>query len=208
MDEFPPNSKKERESAPKNVKRVTSATTVRRRKPLGKSFSHVFMGGDAKSALSYALVDVMLPALKDGIVDTLQSGVERLFYGDNRPRRYRSSSGPVAGPGGYVAYNRSPTQRDDRPPLPRMLSRASRTRHNFDDIVISSRQEAEEVLDQMYTIISKYDSVTIADLYELTGLESSHTDHKWGWTDLRGARVGRVRSGGYLLELPEPEFFE
>jgi hypothetical protein len=70
--------------------------------------------------------------------------------------------------------------------------------------VIASRQEAEEVLDRMYDLISQYDAVTVAELYELTGLESSHTDQKWGWEDLRGSGVGRVRGGGYLLELPEP----
>jgi hypothetical protein len=77
-------------------------------------------------------------------------------------------------------------------------------RHAFDEIVISSRQEAEEVLDRMYDLISRYDAATVADLYELTGLEGTHADQKWGWEDLRGSSVGRVRGGGYLLELPEP----
>jgi len=40
--------------------------------------------------------------------------------------------------------------------------------------------------------------------YELVGLDSTHTDHKWGWEELTGAGVSRIR-GGYLLDLPEPE---
>lgn len=77
-------------------------------------------------------------------------------------------------------------------------------RHAFDQIIIGSRQEAEEVLDRMYDLISRYDAASVADLYELTGIESAHSDYKWGWDNLRGSSVGRVKGGGYLLELPEP----
>jgi hypothetical protein len=47
--------------------------------------------------------------------------------------------------------------------------------------------------------------MNVADLYELTGLESNHTDMKWGWTQLRGAKAVRLRTGGFLLDLPEPQ---
>lgn len=83
--------------------------------------------------------------------------------------------------------------------------RRSRRQQSSDEIVLQSRQEAEDVLDQMFTILERYDEVTLADLYLMTGLSTSHTDHKWGWTNLRGATVGRVRGGGYLLNLPETE---
>jgi hypothetical protein len=89
--------------------------------------------------------------------------------------------------------------------MPRTLSRGSRARHSFDEIVIQSRPEAEEVLDRLYDLISKYELARVSDLYSLTGFESSHTDYKWGWTELTGSGVSRVRSGGYLLDLPEPE---
>jgi hypothetical protein len=52
--------------------------------------------------------------------------------------------------------------------------------------------------------VSRYESASVADLYELVGLSSVHTDNRWGWTDLTGAGVSRIR-GGYLLDLPEPE---
>lgn len=210
MDEFPPNSKTagmRAAKAAKKVERVTSDSAVRRRKSLGKQFSHTFFGGDARSAFEYMVGSVLVPAAKEAIVEAASSGFERLVYGDRRPKRYRG--GPPSGPTGYISYNRmgQPT-RDDRPPLPAMLARKTRSRHDFDDIIINSRTEAEEVIDRLFDLISKYESATVADLYELTGLESSHTDHKWGWRDLRGATVGRVRGGGFLLELPEPEFFD
>lgn len=210
MEHFPPNSRKaEQHVEPKQVERVTSAKAVRRKQPLGRKFSRTFFGGDARTASEYMVGNVIIPALKEMLVEAASSGFERLVYGDVRPKRGRNA--PTSGPLGYVSYNRmGPAARqDDRPPMPtNRLSRRARARHDFDDIVIPSRQEAEEVIDRMFDLISKYDSASVADLYELTGLKSDHTDYKWGWTDLRGAAVGRVRGGGYLLDLPEPEFLE
>ena len=85
----------------------------------------------------------------------------------------------------------------------RVMSRQARARHDFDEIILESRTEAEEVIDKLYEVISRYESATVADLYQLVGLSSSHTDYKWGWTDIRGAGVSRSRDG-YVLDLPEP----
>jgi hypothetical protein len=70
--------------------------------------------------------------------------------------------------------------------------------------VLDQRAEAEEVIDRLFDVVSRYGSASVADLYELVGLDSTHTDHKWGWEELTGAGVSRIR-GGYLLDLPEPE---
>jgi hypothetical protein len=69
---------------------------------------------------------------------------------------------------------------------------------------LETRTEAEEVIDRLFDMVSRYDSASVADLYALVGLASTHTDYKWGWTDVRGAGVSKIR-GGYLLDLPEPK---
>lgn len=206
--DFPPNSKKSRagdSQEPKKVERVTSADAIRRKKPLGKQFKETFFGGDGRSVLQYVVVSVAIPAIKDLLAEMGQAAIEKLIFGESRTGRRRS--GPPAGQYGHVAYNRMHTRdpADDRPPMPRSISRTARARHDFDEIILSTRSEAEEVIDRLFDLVSRYDTASISDLYELVGLESSHTDHKWGWTDMRGARVERVRSGGYLLDLPEPE---
>jgi hypothetical protein len=209
MDTFPPNRKTSKPPEREPVQRVTSSDAVRRRRPLSKQFKETFFGGDAHTAWRYMISNVMIPAIQDTIIEMVQSGIERVVRGD-RTRRTGSPSGlGHVNYRGYGAARRPsspPWREDDRPPMPSGLSRAARARHGFDEIIIPSRQEAEEVLDRLFEIISKYESVTVADLYEMTGLTSSHTDHTWGWTDLRGASVGRVRGGGYLLSLPDPEF--
>lgn len=203
--EFPPNSKISRTSKneEKNITPVVSGGAVRRKKSLRKQFSETFVAGDMKTAIRYVAFDVLLPAAKDMVVDSFTQGIEKLIFGDSRRR---GSTSPMSGPTGYVSYNRySPSGRSSGPS--RALSRQARARHNFDEIILDDRVEAENVVDNLFELVSRYESATVADLYELVGLSSTHTDHKWGWTDLHGSGVTRVR-GGYLLDLPEPEPFD
>lgn len=204
--EFPPNSdasKTNPQGEPKKVKRVTSGDPVRRKKSLGKQFRETFVAGSAKMAAGYVVFDVLLPAARDMIVESGQAYLDKLIYGESRRRR--GTTTPSSGPTGYVSYNRVPmgTGQYPIPPSQRVLNRQARARHDFDEIVLESRIEAEEVIDNLFNLVSKYDSATVADLYELVGIAATHVDGRWGWKDLRGAGVTRVREG-YLLDLPEP----
>lgn len=200
--EFPPNSEasKRQPIDDKKVERVTSGEPVRRRKSLRKQFSETFVAGDMKSAVSYVVLDVLLPAAKDMIVEAGSQGIEKLIFGEGRRRR--GSTPPQAGPTGYVSYNRYAMGSRMSAPE-RVMSRQGRARHNFDEIILEERAEAEEVIDRLFDLVSRYESASVADLYELVGLVPAHTDNKWGWTDLRGSGVSRVRDG-YLLDLPDP----
>ena len=203
--DFPPNSVKSRlgteppeaKQEKEKVEPVVTGDVVRRKKPLTKRFQETFFGGDARGTLNFVFFGVLIPAAKDMLVEAGSQGIERLVFGESKRRS--SMRGP--NPTGYISYNRMTTP-SDRPP-PAAISRRARARHDFDEIVLQSRGEAEEVVDRMYDLLTRYDSVSVADLYELTGIRGAHTDQKWGWTDLRGSGVSRVRNG-YLLDLPEP----
>jgi len=209
MDDYPGNSRKQQAPATdvpeaKKVERITSGEVVRRKKPLHKRFAETFVGGDAKTAWAYVAFDVLIPAFKDMVADSFTQGVERMLFGDSRSTSRRTGSRPGYS-GGYVSYNRpSNTPRDGRREDPRGVSRRSRATHNFDEIILASRPEAEEVIDRLFDLVSRYEMATVSDLYELVGEQGKYTDEKWGWTDIRGAGVTRVRNG-YLLDLPKPE---
>ena len=201
IPQYPSNSDaSKRQIEEKDIIRVTSGEATRRRKPLRKQFREVFIAGDVKSSINYALFDIAFPAARDMILETFIGGVEKLFVGD---RRRKGVTPPMSGPTGYVSYNRYPMGASHMPSAARALSRVARAQHDFDELILDSRTEAEQVIDRLFDVVSRYDTATVADLYQLVGLASTHSDHKWGWTDLRGAGVTRVRDG-YLLDLPEP----
>jgi hypothetical protein len=185
--------------AEKTVEQVTTEQATRRKKPWRKRFSGMLIGGDANTAGKYVVFEVLIPAAKDTVVEAGSQMIERLIFGESRRRR--GSTPPLGGPTGYVSYNRYAMGQQETAPR---LSRRARSQHNFDEIVLGSRNEAEAVIEQLFELVSRYEAVTVADLYASVGLESSHVDNKWGWTDVRGAGVTKVRGGGYLLDLPEP----
>jgi hypothetical protein len=202
--EFPANSDASRrdQASEKNIERVTSSGATRRRKSLRKQFRETFVIGDAKTAVRYAVMEVLLPAARDMVWETGSEYLRSLMFGESRRR---GSSPPPSGPTGYVNYARySHNMGGPRTGPQRALSRQARSQHDFDELVLDDRVEAEAVIDRLFDIVERYDSATVADLYELVGLTPTHTDNRWGWTDLHGAGVSRIR-GGYLLDLPEPE---
>lgn len=202
MEDFPPNSRRSRTSPPeeKKVERIIEGRVTRRKKPLGKKFGDVFMAGDTTSVGQYVMLEVVLPAIKDMIVDAGREGLERLIFGENRVGSRRTIS---KSPTGYTNYSKiSKPVRDPRPPI----SRQARAKHDFEEIVLETRREADEVLEQMVNFLEKFDVVAVADLYGFIGETPNFADEKWGWTkqDFTSARVQRVRDG-YLLDLPKPE---
>jgi hypothetical protein len=202
IPDYPSNREGERKTEPeKDLKRVTTSDPKRRRKPLRRQFSETFLQGDAKSATQFVIFDVLIPAAKDMIAEAGAEGIRTLLFGENRRR---GTTPPQAGPTGYVSYNRYSMGNRPQTGPQRVMSRQARARHDFDEVVLETRGEAEEVIDRLFEVVSRYGVATVADLYELVGIAGSHTDNKWGWSDLRGSGVSRVR-GGYLLDLPEPQ---
>jgi len=209
MQDFPGNSQKAKRQPdePKQmerptIERVTTAETVRRKRGIGRQFKETFIGGSARMAVEYMTMEVVVPAVRDTLAEALQSGIERLIYGDSRPRR--GTAAPSYSNVGHVDYTRMSSPARPKPSAQRTLSRQARSRQSFADLVIPSRAEAEDVIDRMFDLLSRFGVVTVADLYEMTGVAGSHVDIKWGWTQLRGAKATRLRTGGYLLDLPEP----
>lgn len=77
----------------------------------------------------------------------------------------------------------------------------SNSRYSYDDVILNSRREAEDVLDRMYELLDTYKVVRVADLYDLVNITGSYTDNNYGWVDLRTAEIVRVRDG-YIIKMP------
>lgn len=213
MSEFPPNSQMAKSTEQPRQKRapVTSAEARERKRGLGRQFKETFFSGSGRDAASFMINDVVVPAIRDTLHDALQAGLERVIYGERASgRRPRFGGAPPTTQNNYgqVNYPHTPYQSMSKPTAAaptRMVTRSARARQSFNELIIPSRQEATDVIDMLHEIMSQYGSVSVADLYDLTDVQSSHTDVKWGWTNLQGARAVRQRNGGFLLDLPDPE---
>ncbi len=181
--------------------RITTDEAIQKKKSLSSKIAESFTGDDATSVGNYVLFDVILPNVKTMVSEAVSQGIERMLFGDTKRR---SASIMGRGNTGYTSYNRMHSASPGRafePDEPRQMSRRGRAMHDFKEIVIRDRGEAEMILATLTEGIETFGIITVADLYDLAGITGSFTDRKYGWTDLRDSRVRRV-SDGYLLDLP------
>ena len=208
---FPSNSKCQNDADDKTTKdekkleKVVTGKVRKQKRGLGKRVSEVMLEDDTKSVGSYIFYDVLIPSAKDLISEMVGGGIEMLLFGERRGRTTRGggrhSGRAVTSYGSY--FNPGNGSRDPRD-RGRDISRAGRTKHDFDEIVIDTRGEAEEVLALLVDMTIDYGMATVGDLYDLVGITSNFTDNKYGWTELRSANIIRARGGGYIINLPRP----
>ena len=197
-EDLPNNSNRARrekeEQKKKEIKAITKATT--KKKSVGKKFAEAFIGDESEhnNIKDYILYDV--PAAKNTISDAITGGLEMLLFGERR-----SSNSKMARDRGksYVNYSGYSRRQDSQSERPR---RNAREKVWNDDIILDSRGEAEQVIDNLLDIIDEYGAASVADLYSLVGIDSEYTDNKYGWTNLSSANVSRTRDG-YILNLPK-----
>ena len=219
-DNFPSNSRaqkpavnSEKPTEDKKIERVVTGKVKKQKRGFGKKVAETICEDDTRNVGSYVIYDVLIPAAKDMLSDMVGGGMDMLLFGERRGGRGRSSRGSGRG-GGYTSYgsyyrgnDRDRDRRDSRDRdrgREREMSNRGRAKHEFDELVIDNRGEAEEVLSRMADFIVDYDVVTVADFYDLVGVTQSFTDNKWGWDDLHGVKVIRARGGGYIIDLPRP----
>lgn len=196
--EFTPNShkyKEEQKALAEKKKQITKVTTgtVKTKKNEVRKFTDVFISEDIANVKDYIFMDVLVPAIKKAISDIVRNGIDMILYGEAGRSKDRRN-------GDYVSY-RSYSDRDRRDEDRGV--RRTRTGFSYDDIVLETRGEAEEVLSQMDDCIREYGLVSVGDLYDLVGIsDPNYMKNKYGWTNLHNAEVIRIRDG-YLLKLPK-----
>ncbi len=175
----------------KKIEKIISGPIKTKKKSNTKKISEIFISEDASSVKSYILMDVVVPTIKKAIIDT----IEIVFNGDTGHTKKTSSGSKVS----YQRYyeNDRFTNRSHNNERPRGV-------YDYDDIVFTTRGEAEKVLDGMFDLLEQYEILSVADFYELVGITGEYTHHKYGWTTLRGSEIKRLRGGnGYIINLPK-----
>lgn len=202
---YPSNSHKQAaEPEKKPVVKVISGTATTRPKGMGSKIQEAFIMDDSKTVGQYILFDVVIPTTKGLIQDMVNEFLSRLLNGTGSTRISRTRLGS---PTASVGYNKmySGSAGTGVRPDERVLSTRARATHDFDDIELETRGEAEDVLITMGDRLDQYGMVTVSDLYDMVGVTGSFADDKWGWVDLRGSEVVRTRNNRYVLSLPKPK---
>ena len=206
VESFKGNSHKEKESSEvrkkKNIQKVVAGSVKTRKKPLSSRLSEVFVKEDRGNVKDYLIFDVIVPAVKDTIVDLVTNGVNMIFYGDAK-RRTRSTVAKTGSRISYASYYKD----DDRDRRSRPSSSRSEST-DMDDILFETRAEAQNVLNNLADIIDEYGSASIADFKDLCGVSEEYTDHKYGWTDVSKSSIQSVRGGYFVLVLPKARQIE
>lgn len=195
MEDYKPNSHKAKAEAAVAEKKVEKAVTgsvkVKKKSEMSK-LKDIFISEDAGNVKSYVIMDVLIPALKKAVSDIVTNGIDMILYGETG-RNKRSSTAS------NVSYRSYYDRRDDDR---RYSSNRTVSGYSYNDIILETRGEAEEVLSRLDELIETYKIATVADLYDLVGITGNYTDNKYGWTNIRNAEAVRVRDG-YVLKLPK-----
>src|SRR5688572_21378230 len=201
--QYPGNSKSTPSDEPRKVERIVTSGVKSRPKSVGRRLKEALFGGNSKTAVGYAISEVVIPQAKDLLAEAGKQILEVIIFGDARERP-RRSSGRTYGSrytnySGYASRGRtvSGSVREERPTV-------SPRSQDLDDIVFETRVAAQRVLEQMYETLEEYHLVSVADLYTMLDWtsRSTHTDQKWGWESLQGSDI-QITRGGYLLILPK-----
>lgn len=197
MEDYKPNSNRFKEEQNEKIedkkieKVVTGKVITKKRSKAGQFFGEI-ISEDAKNVKSYVFGEVLMPALKKAISDIVTDGINIILYGESRGGSNRRSQVDK------VSY-RNYYDRDYK------INRESRPSYNsgysYDDIILSTRGEAEDVLMSMEDLIDKYGLARVADFYDLVGVTGNYTDNNFGWTNLVSASIIRVRDG-YIIKMP------
>lgn len=177
-------------SAPqKEEKKVVKVVDGNLKKRSGLSkLKDAFRPEDVASVKEHIFCDIIPNYLKKAADDVLTT----LIWGNNASSR-SSNRGSQPSYRDYYDSKRSSSQ----------SSRIS-TVYTFDYVELGSIGDANAVLDSLNDIIVRYGAASVSDLYDLVGKTGNYQDCKYGWFDLRTAKIERTREGTYLVVCPRP----
>lgn len=202
IDSFKPNSHKYREEQeakkkPKPVERVTNGKVKVKEKTFGNKMKEAFLGEEINDVKSYVIKDVIVPKIKELIVDAFENSIEMIFGVSGRSSRSTIRIGRTNERVSYNTYYKGTSNSSQRIEK----EREKDTPFEFNNLIFDTRGDAERVLDRLIMYLEEYEQVSINELYSAVGKTGSFTDCKYGWTSLSGASVRRERDG-YSIVFP------
>lgn len=153
-----------------------------------------------KAIFTYLGKEVVAPAIKDTVVNSITTGVNMMAYGEDRTRYNNTNGGWVNPMRGNVTYTNYSSAYHQTNSTTNMASPANPGR--VKDIFFYTHQDAQVVLDNLCNDINTYGYARLADYYDYAGQPSvNYMDNAFGWRYLGGIRIINTR-GKYMIGFP------
>ena len=185
-------SKAEAEEKKANEKVIKGSAKIHQ-KTTGEKLKETLFGEGVDNVGDYVIFDVIIPTLKEMVVNSVSDGINMLLFGETKRGRSNSRNNRS----GYVQYESYSRNRD--------RDSGRRAQFDFSDIEFETRADAIDVLDAIEDTISMYDVASVSDLYEFAGITPRPTDNNYGWTSVNTAEILMKRNGNYILSMPRPK---
>lgn len=157
-----------------------------------------------KSVASMVGHEVVAPAIKSIVADSVTSGINALIYGpEGRNRKGSRYGGSYSRYGNNQRTNYSQASRyapTDDAPEDVVVRRQGFT---TSDYLIGSRDEANLVLENLEDSLNDFNQVSVADFKESIGQITEFTDNNFGWRDTTDFRIQAYR-GKFVIISPRP----
>ena len=207
VEDFPSNANGAKANPPKEAPEpMKMRGKVGHRKSLFQDVRNEFISEDAPRVGSYIWHDVLLPALKDLILDIVHSSIDMAMGGGGRGYSYRRGGGSGSSIS-WTPYNRyyydddrasrRPYHDDDR----RSYSRRDRdpSGYTFED-----KEDAKDLLFFLCDYIDQYGEVPVARFYDRIKqtIPGDFVSEDYGWRNLSQAKVLPAGGGKWYINFP------
>ena len=175
-----------------------------RKQGLIKKFTRYMIEDTIESARERTIADIIIPGLKTLMFDAFTDTLDLVLFGGSGEVSRGSRKHSNRRREGRTSYDRYYDEKDRR-------NRSRGSYHDLsndpDDIILDTRRDAQDVLEELDRTIYKYGQASIADFYDIVGVTSGFTDNKYGWTNIRNAGIRPVRDG-FLIVLPRTQLLD
>lgn len=199
--DFPDKGQGQKPTPPREKKTpIVSGAVLSKRPPQRRLFNFLF--AESPRTLGATIgKNIVMPRLKMALEESLNGFLSGMLWGDSTNRPLPNAVRQAQLRGQMTGYSAISTQGALQQAQSAVVQRP--TSGNYDDVVLPTIQEAENLLVMMIDHLNQYNLVTVGDLYEWADLPVAVAHNGYGWTNLNSAQIKPV-NGGFLLELPRP----
>lgn len=194
-----PNKSENPQTAPqkKVLAPIVPPGAMKVKRPATRRFLDFVFAESPKVIARNVANNVLMPRLKEGTLQALNSFASGMLYGNGAPPQ-NVMTGSLLRNGGlnYQAISNTPSGLQQA-----MAANQSRPTVKYQDVRFNNQQHAEVVLANLFNLLKQFNQVAIGDLNDMLGISSEISDNAYGWTTLNGATISQDKNG-WLLELP------